>query len=106
MRSTSDDLWVLHIYPERDSEGNWNYKDFQILLSGPTAERKADVAGLGGDPGTALLNAPLGVYMQPKLEMAVSLENHVGSTHVGPRGGWQFCGELRACVLLHFLVLN
>lgn len=106
MLSTSDDLRVLHVHPEGDSEENWNYKDFQILLSGPTAERNADVADLGGDLGTALLNASLGVYMQPRLETAVSLENHVGSTHVGPGGGWQFCGELRACALLHFLVLN
>lgn len=30
----------------------------------------------------------------------------MGRTHVGTRGGWQFHGELRAGVFLHFLVIN
>lgn len=46
-------------------------KAFQILWSGPTAERKADVAGPGGDLGTTLLKAPQGIYVQPRLETTV-----------------------------------
>lgn len=59
------DLWVLK--GVLDSEEHWNYEDFQIWLSGPTAERNADVAGPGGDLGTTLLlNVPRGIYGRPR----------------------------------------